>query len=267
MQVKSSLDNIKPDCELVVPWEGMQQHDQAESQGSSILQIIINNWYLVLHFPPTQQTGWGHSVLKMLFLAMGACKRTPQNAELDASLQKKNYFGVNGDFLFPVDIIPSTAPSCWAPQHILPFATVAASQGHQRLLGQARMFRTLCKQMVLWKTPFCKMGRKETFLSCQIWLKPSRLWEDLWLQGCMGSTGDGRRSTHVKFEGVNIQLIPRWSHPEGLGLSWEWFCAAAVVWRVCIRAMPTAWEKWGETGSLWVWSLGQTELAWGFWRE
>lgn len=92
MQVKSSLDNIKPDCELV---EGMQQNAQAESQGFFILQIIINNQYLVLHFPPTQQTGRGQRVLRLLFLALVACKITPQNAELDASLQKKKYFGVN----------------------------------------------------------------------------------------------------------------------------------------------------------------------------
>lgn len=87
MQVKSSLDNIKPDCELVLLWEGMQENGQAESQRFSILQIIINNWYLILHFPSTQQAGWGQRILGMLFLALAACKVTPPNSELDASLQ------------------------------------------------------------------------------------------------------------------------------------------------------------------------------------
>lgn len=134
---------------------GMQQNGLAESQGFSILQIVKNNWYLILHFPPTQQTGWSQSVLRMLLLALVACKITPQNAELDASLHFYIFYSdVNWDFLFPVDIVPSTAPSCWAPHHNLPFATLATSQGHPRLLGQARMFRTLCGQMAFWNTHF-----------------------------------------------------------------------------------------------------------------
>lgn len=206
----------------------MQQNGQAESQGFSILQIIINNWYIIFHFLPTQQTGWGQRILRMLFLAIVACEITPPKMQNWMQASKIFYFILVWTeifcslwILFP----PQPHP---AEQHITAFPLPLWQlpkdiQGYQDKQG---CFRALSGQMVLWNTYFCKMCRKETFLSSHTWLKPCRLWE-LWLQHCMGSTGDGRRSAHVKLQGINIPVIERWSCPEELGLSW--ICAAVVV--------------------------------------
>lgn len=128
-----------------------------------------------------QWTGWGQRVPRMLFLALIACTITKIPNHFSG--EEHNWVHASQNFIFLSELrffVPSEC--CWlvpfrvpillsttAPHCSHPFAAVAAGQGDQRLLSQARMFRI----SLPCTCGFMKLVEQRLFLHCQICLKPS----------------------------------------------------------------------------------------------